>query len=128
GGGHAYLLGEPRARTVVEDSVVLIGDAAGLAYPQSGEGIRPAIESGMMAAAAIAKARGSYSRDHLALYEQQLGERFGSSTRPRRSVLPAAVTDSLAVGLMRVPSFVRHIVLDRWFLRSSDAALSINIG
>ena len=123
--GHAYLLAEPRARTVLDEGVLLIGDAAGLAYPQSGEGIRPAIESGMMAAAAIGSARGSYSRDHLALYEQQLGERFGSSTRPRRSVLPATVTSALAVGLMRVPAFVRHIVLDRWFLRSSDAALTI---
>jgi flavin-dependent dehydrogenase len=122
--GHAYLLAEPRARKVLDDGVLLIGDAAGLAYPQSGEGIRPAIESGMMAAAAIANAHGSYSRDHLAPYEQQLGDRFGSSTRPRRSILPGAVTSALAVALMRVPSFVRHIVLDRWFLRSSEAALN----
>src|SRR5262245_11429601 len=123
--GHAYLLAEPRARKVLDEGVLLIGDAAGLAYPQSGEGIRPAIESGMMAAAAIINARGSYSRDRLAPYEQQLGERFGSSTRPRSSVLPAAVMSTLAVGLMRVPAFVRHIVLDRWFLRSADAALTL---
>ena len=31
--------------------MLLIGDAAGLAYPESGEGIRPAIESGRLAAA-----------------------------------------------------------------------------
>jgi flavin-dependent dehydrogenase len=123
--GHAYLLAEPRARKVLDDSVLLIGDAAGLAYPQSGEGIRPAIESGMMAAAAIANAGGSYSHDHLASYEQQLADRFGSSTRPRRSILPAAAASAIAVGLMRVPSFVRHIVLDRWFLRSSEPALNI---
>jgi flavin-dependent dehydrogenase len=122
--GHAYLLAEPRARTVLDDGVLLIGDAAGLAYPQSGEGIRPAIESGMIAAAAIANARGSYSREHLAPYQRQLGDRFGSSTRPRRSIVPSALTSALAVGLMRVPSFVRHIVLDRWFLRSSEAALA----
>jgi flavin-dependent dehydrogenase len=123
--GHAYLLAEPRARKVLDDGVLLIGDAAGLAYPQSGEGIRPAIESGMMAAAAIANARGSYSHGHLAPYQQQLGNRFGSSTRPRRSIVPSALTSALAVGLMQVPSFVRHIVLDRWFLRASEAALSI---
>lgn len=126
--GHAYLLAEPRARKVLDESVLLIGDAAGLAYPQSGEGIRPAIESGMMAAAAIANARGSYSRDHLAPYERQLGDRFGSSTRPRGSILPEGVTSALALRLMRVPSFVRHIVLDRWFLRSSEPALSLHIG
>jgi flavin-dependent dehydrogenase len=38
--------------------VVLIGDAAGLAYAQSGEGIRPAIESGLLAAGAIVAAGG----------------------------------------------------------------------
>lgn len=123
--GHAYLLAEPRARKVLDDGVLLIGDAAGLAYPQSGEGIRPAIESGMIAAAAIANARGSYSREHLAPYQRQVGDRFGSSTRPRRSMVPSALTSALAVGLMRVPSFVRHIVLDRWFLRASEAALAL---
>ncbi len=121
--GHAYLLAEPRARRVVDDGVVLIGDAAGLAYPQSGEGIRPAIESGLMAAAAIVDARGNYSRDRLARYEQQLAARFGWSTHPRNSVLPASLTSALAVGLMRVPAFVRHVVLDRWFLRASEPAL-----
>jgi flavin-dependent dehydrogenase len=30
-------------------TVLLIGDAAGLAYPESGEGIRPAVESGLIA-------------------------------------------------------------------------------
>jgi len=123
--GHAYLLAEPRARNVINNGVLLLGDAAGLAYPQSGEGIRPAIESGIMAAAAIVNARGSYSRDQLTAYERQLGDRFGSSTRARAPILPAAVMSTLAVGLMRVPSFVRHVVLDRWFLRASEPALSL---
>jgi len=123
--GHAYLLSEPRARRVIDDGVMLIGDAAGLAYSQSGEGIRPAVESGMMAAAAIIDAGGAYSRDRLLPYEQQLGARFGSSTRPRSPVLPAAITSALAVGLMRIPSFVRHIVLDRWFLRAAEPALNL---
>jgi flavin-dependent dehydrogenase len=126
--GHAYLLAEPRTRKVLDNGVLLIGDAAGLAYPQSGEGIRPAIESGMMAAAALINARGSYSREDLASYEQQLGDRFGSSTTPHRSILPHTLTSALAVGLMRVPSFVRHIVLDRWFLRSNEPGLSLHIG
>jgi flavin-dependent dehydrogenase len=123
--GHAYLLAEPRARRVLDDGVVLIGDAAGLAYAQSGEGIRPAIESGIMAAAAIVNARGRYSRDDLAPYEQQLGARFGRSTEPRAVPLPAPIMSALAVGLMRVPSFVRHVVLNRWFLRASEPALGL---
>jgi geranylgeranyl reductase family protein len=122
--GHAYLLAEPRARKVADDAVLLIGDAAGLAYPQSGEGIRPAVESGIMAAAAIVNAQGSYSRDHLTAYERQLGDRFGLSTRPRTPILPTAVMSAVGVGLMRVPAFVRHVVLDRWFLRASEPALS----
>ena len=50
-----------RKRPVVGDGVLIIGDAAGLAYAESGEGIRPAIESGLMAAQIIAAARGDYS-------------------------------------------------------------------
>jgi hypothetical protein len=76
-----------------------------------------------MAAAAILNARGSYSRERLAPYEIELGARFGCSTRPRSPVLPASLTSALAVSLMRVPSFVRHVVLDRWFLRSGEPAL-----
>ena len=59
--GHAYVLsGSPRRR--VDDGVLLVGDAAGLAYPQSGEGIRPAIESGLIAASTIIEAHGQYTR------------------------------------------------------------------
>jgi len=50
----AYLLLYPHARReLVRDGAMLVGDAAGLAYPQSGEGIRPAIESALIAAAVI---------------------------------------------------------------------------
>ena len=55
--GHAYLLSSGRRRTV-DEGVVLAGDAAGLAYPASGEGIRPAIESGLLAASVIVAVKG----------------------------------------------------------------------
>ena len=45
--GHAYFLFGRSTRNLVGDASILIGDAAGLAYPQSGEGIRPAVESGL---------------------------------------------------------------------------------
>jgi menaquinone-9 beta-reductase len=122
--GHAYLLAEPRSRQVVNDGVLLLGDAAGLAYPQSGEGIRPAVESGVMAASTILETRGIYSRTHLASYEARLRTRFGLSTAARQMTIPAPLASRLAVGLMRVPFFVRHVVLDRWFLRSAEPALS----
>jgi flavin-dependent dehydrogenase len=38
--GHAYLLYGQAPRRLVDDGVLLVGDAAGLAYPRSGEGIR----------------------------------------------------------------------------------------
>ena len=59
--GHAYGLVGRSHRKILDDGVLLIGDAAGLAYPESGEGIRPAIESGLIAAHAILSAEGNYS-------------------------------------------------------------------
>ena len=61
--GHAYLVsGAPRRRAVGE-AVILVGDAAGVADPHSGEGIRQAIESGLIAASTIVEADGRYARD-----------------------------------------------------------------
>ena len=54
----------PSAR-LVGDGVLLIGDAAGLADPQSGEGIRQAVESGLLAAETIAASNGQWSREQL---------------------------------------------------------------
>src|SRR6185295_18554893 len=113
---------------VLGDGVLLIGDAAGLAYPQSGEGIRPAIESGLMAAATVLEAAGVYSRDRLESYQHRLADRFGMAARPRAMPIPASLTSTLATGLMRVPFFVRRVVLDRWFLRSAEPALMSGSG
>ena len=61
--GHAYRLYEGEAPQLVDDGVLLVGDAAGLAYSGSGEGIAPAIESGRLAAAAVAAASGRLTRE-----------------------------------------------------------------
>lgn len=51
----------------------MIGDAAGLAYPQSSEGIHPAIESAFLAAdTIILAANGDYRRDNLQTYAEKL--------------------------------------------------------
>jgi len=124
--GHAYLVADAAGGRAVQDSALLVGDAAGVAYPQSGEGIRPAIESGLMAASTIVEANGRYSRDRLAAYEQRLTSRFG--VRPLSRLLSQAIPPSLpsAVGprLFALPWFVRHLVLDRWFLRAHESALA----
>ncbi len=95
--GHAYLLYGVSERKVADDGVLLIGDAAGLAYKQSGEGIRPAIESGLLAAQAISAAQGNYSRESLGAYEKLLARRFGTI----RPGLGLARWRASAVGLDR---------------------------
>ncbi len=125
--GHAYLVATDRSRRLVDDNVLLVGDAAGVAYPQSGEGIRPAIESGIIAAEAIAAAGGHYTRARLAEYAHRLRSRFGVRQEPRVLSLgvPEAISEALAPPLFRSAWFVRHFVLDRWFLRAHEAALSL---
>ena len=70
--GHAYGLWGHRSASILDDGVLLVGDAAGLAYPESGEGIRPAIESGLIAAHTILAAEGNYSVKSLSLYRELL--------------------------------------------------------
>ena len=123
--GHAYLLYSHATRPVVGDGVLIIGDAAGLAYAESGEGIRPAIESGLMAARIIADARGDYSRQRLAEYEAQLAARFGvrNSGGSLASSLPESWKIALARSLMQTQWFTRNVVLNRWFLHAATAPL-----
>jgi flavin-dependent dehydrogenase len=125
--GHAYLLNHATTRRLVDAGVMLVGDAAGLAYPQSGEGIRPAIESGLLAAATIVEAEGRYTRDRLQPYEARLRARFGAETFSRAvtRLLQPRLWAPLAGGLIGMPAFVRHVVLDRWFLHTRVPALAL---
>jgi flavin-dependent dehydrogenase len=125
--GHAYLLYGVSERKVIDDRVLLIGDSAGLAYKQSGEGIRPAIESGILAAQAIRAAQGDYSRESLRAYEELLARRFGKSGKDWASrlgqLLPSGLIGAAGRRLLGARWFVRDVVIDRWFLHSSEAAL-----
>ena len=104
----------------------MIGDAAGLAYPRSGEGIRPAIESGLLAAESILAAAGQYDTESLATYERRVVERFGPREAGRgiTDLLPAWLTGALAGRLLGTAWFARHVVLDRWFFHARQAPLS----
>ncbi|MGA8145505.1 MAG: NAD(P)/FAD-dependent oxidoreductase [Candidatus Acidiferrales bacterium] len=124
--GHAYLLYGRTTRKIVGDKVLLIGDAAGMAYSQSGEGIRPAIESGLLAAKVIVAARADYRRENLEQYRGLLTQRFGAlqgdwATRIG-SRLPGTLMSSLGRALLATKWFSRQVVLDGWFLRSSEPA------
>lgn len=123
--GHAYLVAEPPRRRAVGDGVLLTGDAAGLAYPQSGEGIRPAIESGLLAAAAIAEAKGCYTRERIEPYEMQLQRRFAS--HPDSSFIISGVALAVVPWLFNRAWFVRNVLLDRWFLRASEPAVTATL-
>lgn len=122
--GHAYQLYERTEPRLVDDGVLLIGDAAGLAYPQSGEGIRPAVESAIFAADAVIGARGDYSQAGLGPYAAAIQERFGA---PRRRTsadwLPASWLRFAAARLMTNHAFTRNVVIDRWFLHTQQPAL-----
>lgn len=120
--GHAYLLYGRAARKQLDDGTLLIGDAAGLAYPQSGEGIRPAVESGLMAAATILEARGDYRLRQLQPYASRLVARFGATAAPA-GIGPESLRNFLAGILLANKWFTRHVVLDRWFLHNHQPAI-----
>ena len=120
--GHAYLLYPTAPRAVAGDGVLLVGDAAGLAYPESGEGIRPAVESGRLAADTIVAARGEYSFENLGRYRERLEARFGrrASTDAASTLLPSAVRMWMASRLLATRWFTRRFVIERWFLHAHD--------
>lgn len=121
--GHAYLLHGHSARRLVDDGVLLVGDAAGLAYPESGEGIRPAVESGLIAADVLAQTGGDYSHGRLQPYRDRLRARFGPGTAPAGNAAPGYLRKLLAGALLGNPWFTRRVVLDRWFLHAHQSAL-----
>jgi flavin-dependent dehydrogenase len=125
--GHAYLLYGLSPRPLVADRLLLVGDAAGLADPRSGEGIRPAIESGLLAAAVILRAGGRYREPELAPYEEAMIRRFGR--RDMRGVsaisalVPASLRPRIARWALASRFFAQHVILDRWFLHRDLAPL-----
>jgi len=123
--GHAYRLYERTSRRLFGDGVLLVGDAAGLAYPASGEGILPAVESGLLAAEALLAAGGRYDQDRLEPYRHALEARRGP--RGRRTTLPPRLLARISGPLLRSPWFARHVVLERLFLhrRGGDASPAV---
>jgi flavin-dependent dehydrogenase len=121
--GHAYLLYEAQRPRIVDDGALLVGDAAGLAYAASGEGIRPAVESGRLAAETIVAARGRYGREDLEPYRRALASRFGSKERRFAPPIPAALAAAAGRRLFRSGWFAKRVVLDRWFLHADQPAL-----
>ncbi len=122
--GHAYLLYAHAERPLVDDGILLVGDSAGLAYTQSGEGIRPAIESALMAADVIRQAP-DYSASALQVYGDAIAERFGTRASGGHEGLqvPDWLKMPLASTLMRSHWFTRKVVTEKWFLHKDVAPL-----
>lgn len=127
--GHAYQLYDGSTSDLVDDGVVLIGDSAGLAYPQSGEGIRPAVESGLLAALAIQQAQGRYDRERLECYRRSIEDRFGkrgrSSSGNWLSRLPVSWQTAIVSQLLSNAWFSRRVVMEQWFLHVQQPALLV---
>jgi menaquinone-9 beta-reductase len=123
--GHAYLVRGSSPRPAIDDHLMLIGDALGLAYARSGEGIRPAIESGLLAAETVIEARGHHERDDLEPYRVRLKARFGADevVAPTYGV-PKSVALAIAGRLLANGWFTRHVFLQRWFLHAEQPALT----
>jgi flavin-dependent dehydrogenase len=124
--GHAYLTYGLARRPLVGERVALIGDAAGLAYAKSGEGIRPAVESGLLLARALSGARDVADPGALAAYARSLTARFGARSAASEPSAPPtpAWQAALAGRLLAIPSFARRVVVERWFLNAGQPALS----
>ena len=121
--GHAYLQQGRSQRKLLDDGVLLVGDAAGLAYPESGEGIRPAVESGLIAAAVVVESEGDYGHRRLRAYRDRLAARFGPEAAPGGDSVPGFLRNVLAGTLLGNRWFTRRVVLDRWFLHAYQPAL-----
>ena len=121
--GHAYLLYEAQRPRIVDDGALLVGDAAGLAYAASGEGIRPAVESALLAAQAVVAARGRYGQADLEPYRRALEARLGTGRRRSSLPIPAGLLAAAGRRLFNARWFAKRVVLDRWFLHADQPAL-----
>lgn len=123
--GHAYLLYPHANRTLIQDNVMLIGDAAGLAYAQSGEGIRPAVESALMAAAVIQKCERDYQVNRLRPYVDKLEKRFGKREPGQSPVWEISPRLRLVLArlLMKNHWFSKNLLIRRWFLHAHEKTL-----
>jgi menaquinone-9 beta-reductase len=116
--GHAYLASGTGPRPIVGPGVMVAGDAAGLAYPESGEGIKPAVESGRLAAETLIAAGGRAGIDDLRPYEAALRRRYPAASKTPDAL--AGVVKTAGRLLLRSRAFTRHVLIDRWFLHTHN--------
>jgi geranylgeranyl reductase family protein len=115
--GHAYVVRRRAPRRLAGDRFCLVGDAAGLARDLSGEGIGPAIRSGLLAADAVAARlrRGT----PLTAYAAEIVHRYGSGEAGwlgrQLAHLPDACARLVVRATLRTAAMRRHVVFGRIF-------------
>jgi flavin-dependent dehydrogenase len=117
--GHAYLIQDRSPRPLAARGALLLGDAAGLAYPRSGEGIRPAVESGLLASRAIRRHPSSgatAARVYAQSIEARFGRRRGRPGRGLTDLLPRGWKGPVSARVLASHRFASRVVVDRWFL------------
>ena len=111
--GHAYVVRRRAPRRVAGDAFCLVGDAAGLARDLSGEGIGPAIRSGLLAAEAVA----AHLRRGVPLdgYARAIVRRYGAGEPGWLGRQLARIPDALARAVVRTMLSAgatrRHVIL-----------------
>jgi flavin-dependent dehydrogenase len=109
--------------------MLLVGEAAGLVNPFTGEGIDFALESAQIAGECLTACfdRGEFSRESLAGYERALRNRFqrvfGLSHRMRRQYMNPILLDPLIRACARWPELTDLLV--RTLLNYADPAEAI---
>ena len=117
--GHAYLVNRTSQRRIVDDGVLLVGDAAGLALAPSGEGILAAIESGQAGASVILGARGDYSNAVLARYDEWVERRMGPRGQPGAfGHIPGWFTRLASRALFGSSWLTRRVLIEDGFLHT----------
>jgi geranylgeranyl reductase family protein len=115
--GHAYVVRRRAPRRLAGDRFCLVGDAAGLARDLSGEGIGPAIKSGIWAAEAVeARLRRGVGLD---AYAARVVRRYGSGEMGWLGRQLARIPEAWARGFVRAvlntDATRRHLVFGRIF-------------
>ena len=115
--GHAYVVRRRAPRRLAGDRFCLVGDAAGLARDLSGEGIGPAIKSGIWAAEAV-EAR-LHRGVGLDAYAARVVRRYGSGEMGWLGRQLARIPEAWARGFVRAvlntDATRRHLVFGRIF-------------
>ena len=118
--GHPYKLHFVTPRPAVSDGALLIGDAAGLSYNYSGEGIRPALRSALFARETIREAGSDFFSAGLQRYRDRLYAHLGRPVTGRRfelmESLPPVLFQTVGKAIFSSHALKRRF-LEHWFLR-----------